>query len=295
MLPDEIRQSMQNPFQIDRRSNLGRKALLNEYVNKNLPVILTDAAKDWPAIGKWTPEFFKTHYGHLTKELDGRLITLAEQVDRVLASTPEDPAPYPYCVEMTDYFPDLLKDIEPAIVFGRMDRVRSPLMPKALMHGTPIHEIFFGGNGSAFPFVHFDALYLGTNITQIYGAKDFVLYRPEDGPYMYPRPDNEKFSRVTNVFDPDLERFPLFAKAKPYFATLNAGETIYFPCGWWHTTVTHCPSISSGRVVLNTLNYDMYLRDKYKRWSQRSKFKAKVAFGIGKGVGSLMSAFESLH
>ena len=73
MLPDEIRQSMQNPFQIDRRSNLGRKALLNEYVNKNLPVILTDAAKDWPAIGKWTPEFFKTHYGHLTKELDGRL------------------------------------------------------------------------------------------------------------------------------------------------------------------------------------------------------------------------------
>lgn len=283
-----------NALRVDRRANIGQKELLNEYVLKNKPVIITDVAKKWPAVGKWTPDFFKANYGSITKEVKGRVISLAEQVELIKTSTPEAPAPYPYNLEVEDHFPDLMKDLEPQFVFGKMDRGMSPLMPRVLLNGTPIHEIFFGGNGSSFPFVHYDALFLHTQITQLYGSKDFVLYHPNDTPYLYPRADNEKFSQVANVFEPDLERFPLFANATPYFETLAEGETIFFPCGWWHTTLTHGPSITYGRVVLNSLNYDRYLGDKYKRWVRNgSKLKADAAYAVGKVIGGVFSAMET--
>jgi hypothetical protein len=281
-----------NVLHVDRHPNLSRQDLLSKYVEKNRPVILTDAAKKWPAVGKWTPEFFKYNYGHISKEVNGRVITLAEQAELIKSSTPQDPAPYPYNLEVADHFPELMADLRPQLVFGKMDRGVSPLMPRILMHGTPIHEVFFGGNGSTFPFVHYDALYLHTQITQIHGDKEFVLYHPDDSPYLYPSPVNEKWSQVNNVFEPDLEKFPLFAKATPYRETLRAGETIFFPCGWWHTTITHGPSITYGRIVLNSQNYDLYLADKYKRWVKHGKAKAAAAYTIGKAVGGAMRAVE---
>ncbi len=282
-----------NVLHIERRSNLGQQELLNEYVHKNKPVIVTDVAKKWPAVGKWTPEFFKANYPNVTKEVKGERITLADQMDRIKNSTPAHPAPYPYNLEIEDHFPDLMKDLEPQFVFGKMDRGASALMPRMLMNGTPIHEVFFGGNGSSFPFVHYDALFLHTQITQIHGDKDFVLFHPDDTPYLYPRPENEKFSQVRNVFEPDLVNFPLFANAKPYFETLHEGETIYFPCGWWHTTVTHGPSITYGRVVLNSLNYDRYLKDKYGRWVKNGRLKANAAYAVGKLMGGVFSTLEA--
>ncbi len=283
----------ENSLHVDRRSNIGQKELLNDYVHKNKPVIITDVAKTWPAVGKWTPDFFKANYPKVTKEINGRVISLAEQIDLVKASTPENPAPYPYNLEIPDYFPELMKDLEPQFVFGKMDRGASSLMPRILLHGTPIHEVFFGGNGSSFPFVHYDALFLHTQITQIHGDKDFVLFHPDDTPYLYPRAENEKFSQVRNVFDPDLVNFPLFAKAKPYFETIRQGETIFFPCGWWHTTLTHGPSITYGRVVLNSINYDRYLGDKYTRWVKNGKLKANAAYAVGKVVGGVFSTLEA--
>lgn len=278
---------------VDRRASIGQKELLNDYVHKNRPVIITDTAKQWSAVGKWTPEFFEANYPEVTREVRGQVIRLADQIDKILVSTPENPAPYPYNLELEDHFPELMSDLSPQFVFGKMDRGASRLMPGSLMNGTPIHEVFFGGNGSTFPFVHYDALFLHTQITQIYGDKDLVLFHPDDGPYLYPRTDNEKFSQVRNVFDPDLENFPLFANARPYFETLHEGETIYFPCGWWHTTVTHGPSITYGRVVLNSLNYDRYLGDKYTRWLKNGRLKANVAYATGKVMGGIFSAIEA--
>ena len=49
------------------------------------------------------------------------------------------------------------------------------LMPKALLQRTHVHELFFGGNGGVFP-LHFDELYMHTQITQIYGSKQFYIF-----------------------------------------------------------------------------------------------------------------------
>ena len=278
---------------VDRRSGLSQKELLHEYVLADKPVILTDAVKEWKAIGKWTPEFFKKNYPKITKEISGKQYTMAQQMDLIVASTPQQPAPYPYNLEVEDYFPELMADMQPQLVFGKIDRAMHPLMPGFMTNGTPIHELFFGGHGSSFPFVHFDALHLHTQITQIYGNKEFILYHPNDSAYMYPREDNPKFSKVGNVFEPDLKQFPLFAKATPYRDMLHAGETIFFPRGWWHTTMMYGPSITYGRIVLNASNYDLFLKDKYTRWKASGKLKADAAYAFGKVMGGVMSTVEA--
>ncbi len=251
--------------QIDRRSNISRKELIAEYIEPAVPVILTNATRDWKALGKFTPAFFKKQYGHLTKEMKGVTYTLSEYIDLMLKSTPENPAPYPFNINIEQYLPELLDDLKPEILYAKSDRVHHPLLPKFLLNGTHVYELFFGGNGGFFPFLHVDALFLHTQITQLHGSKEFFLFPPEQSAFMYPREDNDKISQV-DVFNPDYEKYPLFREVKPIRVTVEEGETILFPTRWWHTTQIHEPCISLGRVQLNAGNWDDFSSDIFKLW-----------------------------
>lgn len=276
---------------VDKRTNLSKRELIKEYVEPSIPVVLTDAAKDWKAMGKITPEFFKTKYGSLEKEVKGRKYTIAEFIDLMLASTKENPSPYPFNLNVETYFPELMADIKPEILYAKSDRVNHPLLPKFMMKGTEVYEFFLGGVGAYFPFLHVDALFLHTQITQIYGSKDFILYPPDQTPFMYPREDNPKISHV-NPMKPDFERYPLFRNAKPLKVTVNEGETILFPTGWWHITEMHEPNISLGRVQLNAANWDNFVSDNYKLWKKYNPKMALPALLYSKFLGGIMNIQE---
>ena len=92
----------QSAGDIDKRENLSRKEFLNEYVLKNLPVVLKDACKDWKAIGKWTAEFFKENYGTRTVPVfeRKRAVTVRDKVlmqayvDEITTSSSDQRAKY---------------------------------------------------------------------------------------------------------------------------------------------------------------------------------------------------------
>ncbi len=276
---------------VDRRTNLSHEEFINEYVKKELPVVLTDAAKNWKAMKDFTPAYFKKHYAHITKNIHGISHNMADFVDMMLTSTEEDPAPYPFNFDVKKVFPELMEYFLPEIIYGKMDRINHKLMPKQLLQGTTVYEIFFGGKGSSFPYLHFDALFMHTQITQIYGSKDFIMYPPELTPNMYPFEDNPKFSQV-NFLEPDHNRFPLFKEAKPIEFTLNQGETLLFPSGWWHTTKITEPCISLGRAQLNGHNWDDFINDRYVNWKKKISFAAAPVLAYGKIVGGIMNAQE---
>jgi len=52
---------------IDRCSGLSKKEFYNRYVKKSLPVIIKDKAQ-WTTLAKFTPEYFRSNYDHLTKQ-----------------------------------------------------------------------------------------------------------------------------------------------------------------------------------------------------------------------------------
>jgi histone arginine demethylase JMJD6 len=271
---------------IDKRTNLSHEEFINEYVSKSLPVVLTDAAKDWKAMGKLTPEFFKKNYAHITKNINGVIYEMDDFIDHMLTSTAENKAPYPYNFDVEKVFPELMADFLPEIIYGTLDRINHPLMPRKLLKGTTVYEIFLGGNGCSFPFLHYDALFMHTQITQVYGSKTFIMYSPDQTPNMYPYEDNPKFSQV-NFHDPDYEKFPLYKEAKPIEITIEEGETILFPSGWWHTTRITEPCISLGRAQLN---WNSFINDRYVNWKKKISYAAAPVLAYGKIVGSIMNA-----
>jgi len=279
--------------QIDRRSNLTRKELIKEYIEPGRPVILTNAAHQWPGMGKVTPQFIKEKYGHLTKTIKGVEYNFAELIDRVLASSLENPAPYPFNVNVEHYCPEMRKEFKPEIVFGKLDRINHPLLPRFMMHGTEVYEFFIGGRGASFPFLHVDELYLHNQLTQLYGSKEFILFSPDQTPYLYPTRDNPKISQV-NVLNPDYDRFPLFREARPMRVMVNQGETLLFPTGWWHITQIYEPCISLGRCHLNGSNWRAFVKDEAKVWKRRSKLMSMAVYVYGMALGTVMDLQEAL-
>lgn len=282
---------MQQITGIDKRTNLSRDEFLKEYVDRQLPVVLTDAAKNWPAMGKLTPTFFKQTYPNITKTIDGVTYTMSEAIDKILVSTAENRAPYPFNFDIKKVFPELMPLFTPQLVYGRSDRIHSALMPDQLLAGTTVHELFIGGNGSSFPYLHYDALFMHTQITQVYGSKVFFMYPPSQTENMYPYPDNPKFSQI-NFLDPDYEKFPLFKEVEPIVLHLLEGETLFFPSGWWHTTKITEPSITYGRAQLNRYNWDKFINDRYINWKKKISYAASPVFAYGAIVGGIMNALE---
>jgi hypothetical protein len=276
---------------VDRRTNLSHEEFINEYVNPARPVVLTDAIKDWKALKKYTPAWFKENYPHVTKNISGVTYKMDDFIDMMLASTAENPAPYPYNFDIKKVFPELLGDFVPEVIYGKMDRITHKLMPQKFLQGTTVREIFFGGKGSSFPYLHYDALYMNTQITQLYGSKDFIMYPPDQTLNMYPFPNNPKFSQV-NFLDPDYEKFPLFKEVEPIAFTLEEGETLLFPSGWWHTTKLTEPCISFGRAQLNGNNWDNFIKDRYVNWKRKISFAALPILAYGKVVGGIMDMQE---
>jgi histone arginine demethylase JMJD6 len=279
---------------IDRHKNLSPKEFLNEYVIPGKPVILTEAALPWKAMKKWTPEFFKTKYGHLEREVKGgKKVKLGDYMEMMFHSTEENPSPYPYNYDILRYFPELLDDIEPKLLFGKMDRLSHPLLPKAMLMRTHPHELHIGGKGGYFP-LHFDAMFLHTQQTQILGDKEYYMFPPDQSEYLYPEEENAKSSRIKNIFAAvDLEKFPLYKKATPIVETVYIGETLFFPTHWWHTTRIPNPSITYGRAHLNTYNYKNFLKDFKDYWEKKQPAKTRVLYAYGKMLGAVMNVQEA--
>lgn len=280
---------------VPRLSAKKARAYMDLRVLPDRPVVLPDIMEGRPALWKWTPAFFRRCYPELTAEVHVGSISLREQLDRMAVSSPEHPAPYPYSFDMAEHAPELLRDLHPHLRFGSSDRTFHRTMPRSFMNGTKAHELFFGGRGARFPLLHFDLLAMHTQITQIHGEKEFVLFDPRQTPLLYPEPGCPRVSRIPDVFAPDFSRFPAFARARATRVLLRPGETLFFPSGWWHTSRIHSTSITYGRAVLNASNWRGMLREKRMAWHTSHPLMAWPAYAYGRTLGMAMSAMEAVR
>jgi histone arginine demethylase JMJD6 len=289
--------------QIDRRENLSRKEFLNEYVYKNIPVVLTDAARQWGALKKWTPQFFKENYGDRKVPIFERKraitvkgsVPMREYIDEITSSTFSDRAKYLFSLKIPKEFPELLGDLEPHPQCWQPNWLDSkyllPGLPNFKLRNITGLEMNIGGTGSPFPFLHYDDLWTQTFITQVHGRKAWVLYKPDQTPYMYPSDESDNISRIPMEVDVDLTEFPLFAKAQPLRFVLEEGEMLYGAPGWWHTTQALSPSIA---VVLSTANgpiWSTVTKSAFKRaWKHKNWYYRPMAIPIV----AYMTAFRAV-
>jgi Cupin-like domain len=120
-------------------------------------------------------------------------------------------------------------------------------------------ELFIGQSGTVFGNVHQDQAGVHVGFVQLQGAKEVVLFPPENGPYLY-RFAGRQFPfelRNSAVHYADLdnfERFPSLRHASPQRIVLQAGQAMLLPSDWWHTTRNLSDSVSYNVRIINSSN-----------------------------------------
>lgn len=219
---------------VEKRAGVSRDELFERYICGSRPLVLTDAAADWPALQRWSPADLKARFGHLEVEIQAernadpryeenklkhrQTARLADFVDRVLAGGPTNDY---YMTANNEAlrrpeFAPLLQDI--GTLHPICDRAELPRLS----------SFWFGPAGTNTPLHHDTIMLLHT---QVVGRKRWRFISPLETPKLY------NFNNVFSPIDidrPDLARYPLFAQVKVLEVIAEPGDTVFLPLGWWH-------------------------------------------------------------
>ncbi len=252
--------------QVEKRANVPLSEFLEKYVVGSRPLVLTDVARDWPAMARWSPQDLRARFGHLQVEvqaersadpnyevnkLDHRhSVRLADFVDQVLAGGTTNDYYLTANNEMLSRpeFAPILADIGSLPVFCD----RSQLAQRS--------SFWFGPAGTVTP-LHHDTLMLCH--TQIVGRKRWRFISPLQTPLLYNH--FEVYSPV-DIDRPDLNRYPLFEQARVLEVVVEPGETVFLPLGWWHQVTALDVSLSFSFSNLAVPNHYLFQNPTITNW-----------------------------
>jgi len=248
-----------NAGQIERRRRINRPEFLEEFYSRNRPLLLTQMMKKWKALTAWTPDYLKEKLGDTEVEVQtGResdplfernleqhreRMPFAQYVDRVTEAG-----------ETNDFY--MVANNKNFDRSGPMQALIDDIIqfPELIDARSWRDKMFFwyGPKGTITP-VHHDPM--NVLLCQVSGRKRVKLFSPDQTPFLYNYVG--VFSEV-DVENPDLARYPLFRQARPLEFTLEPGEAVFIPVGWWHAVVSLEKSISVSMTHFafpNTFNW----------------------------------------
>ena len=219
-----------NLTEIERVETISKEDFYNHYIKKQKPLVIQKLTKDWPAYEKWNLNYIKTIAGDKIVPLyDDRPVShkdgfnaahatmkMADYID-LLQSKPTNYRIFLY---------DLMKEV-PVL----QNDFKWPKIGLRLVKQLPM--LFFGGENSKV-FMHYDIDYSNILHFHFHGKKQCMLFAPDQTPFLYKVP-HALIAREDIDFDnPDFEKFPALKKAQGLITTLNHGEMLYMPEGYWH-------------------------------------------------------------
>jgi hypothetical protein len=229
------------------------KQFKDEFYDQHKPVVIKDLAKQWPAYTKWNWDYFKQLVGDKRVALYNNIKsdaytpintaddykTFGEYIDMIK----KGPAGWRiFLFNIFEHAPELIQDFT---------------WPEHLMKGfvKKYPMLFVGGEGSV-THMHFDIDMSHILHTQFMGKKRVLLFPFEEQYRLYRKPwevlSMANFAGYNERFD--YAKFPAVRLAKGYEVTLDHGDTLFMPAGYWH----HMEYINSGfamslRAMQNTI------------------------------------------
>lgn len=240
--------------QVDRVANISGEEFKAKYYDKQVPVVIRDLAKQWPAYTKWNWEYLKEVAG---KEKVGiynnmksdaytpinkadEYTTFGEYIDMIS----KGPAAWRiFLFNIFSHAPQLTQDFT---------------WPDHLMKGfvKRVPMLFVGGKGSI-THMHFDIDLSHIIHTQFAGRKRVLLFPYTEQHKLYRKPfEVLSVADFSNYYDPeksklDFKQFPAIDTAEGYDIILEPGDTLFMPGGYWH----HMEYLESGFAMsLRALN-----------------------------------------
>lgn len=217
-----------------RQASLDPLDFRDAFYALNRPVVLADVATTWAAFHKWNPEYLRQTAGTSLVEV---------QADRGANPDYERDKEAHRRQMSFSAFLDAVEHAESDIYLTAYNAAANrealgPLsgdlgsLPGILdSAGCSAGMLWIGPKGTFTP-LHHD---LTNNLLiQIKGRKHVVLVSPNESMNLY----NNKhvFSDVRDVLssDIDFEKYPMLRGVKAQTVTLEAGDALFIPVGWWH-------------------------------------------------------------
>ncbi|OBK79199.1 hypothetical protein A5651_24405 [Mycobacterium sp. 1274761.0] len=202
----------------------------------------------WPALEQWTNDYLSEKVGartvHLSKVTgagthtpdpkDGATdtasdIRFAEFIEMVGTGAISDGQLYAVQLPIKSALPELWPDVRfPAFV----DEDKYTAV-----------NFWFGPGNNLTP-LHYD--YADNFLTQICGRKQIILCPPREIARVYPFPFSYIGNNISqiNVAQPDLSKFPEWARADRALLELRPGDMLFIPRFWWHAVFGIEPNLS---------------------------------------------------
>lgn len=225
---------------IERRANVSAEEFIERYYSANRPVILTETMKNWDILANWTWDHLAEKFGALETEIQRYEQVNGKQeyiMDRMPFSRFVSRIQEPDCpsdLYMTAYNAASNRKLLNTLIDDL------PELPPFLDSRAPREQImmWIGPKGTMGRF-HIDMA--NSFLAQVKGSKDIRIVPSFSLPYVY-----HEFATVSslNLDDWDEQHFPMFKYVPVIRTTLQPGEMLFIPIGWWHQVRALDPSIS---------------------------------------------------
>ena len=245
---------------IERSSRVEPNEFWATFGKLGRPVIVEDSVPDWRLAGDWSFEYMQEAVGHRVSGLDrgyyerssSNQVAVGDVLDAIENDSEFAGLEHPYLrnIDVHRDLPELVPDISPRLGYSVPNwmacRFLKPYVPDGLV------EFFIGGAGASFPKLHVDTHGTHAFLTQLRGTKHIIAAPPS------------ATADLARVFG-DAEKFRsdcephVYEGIELYSTTLHAGDTLYIPAGWWHTTYMTELSISVSTNCVNSVNWRNYV------------------------------------
>lgn len=211
------------------------------YYTQNRPVVIRNLLSRWTTFSHWSFDMLANQYGDTIIE-----VTIGRSDDRDHDMHPElhreemrlndfirfartEVTNERYLVAQNKAFQGMMCDLKQTI---------DPL-PGILQRNEDSDAFLWLGPRGTVTHLHYD----NVNVLHVMidGSKRFIFTPPEDASLVYNHVG--VFSEV-DAANPDLSRHPLFASARRFEVTVNAGDAVFIPVGWWHYVEGLTPTLA---------------------------------------------------
>lgn len=214
--------------QIDTVENIDREAFTENYMLPEKPLVIRKLWNNYPAVTKWTLEYFKETLGDIQVGIFD---------DKKANPNQSFKKPHFY-MKFGDYL-DLIEK-EPTEmriflfnVFKHMPELKNdfgfPDITSGYIKSLPF--MFFGGANSIVR-MHQDMDMSNVFLTQLHGRKRVIMFEPKYYKMLYRLPMNVHSG--VDILNPDYKKYPALKYVKGMQTILNHGETLFMPSGYWH-------------------------------------------------------------
>ena len=215
-----------------------------EFYDPGLPVVIKHLSREWPAYTKWNWHYFKQLVGDKKVPLYNNVKsdaytpinkaddykTFGEYIDMIS----NGPAAWRiFLFNIFDHAPQLINDFT---------------WPEHLMKGfVKKYPMLFTGGATSITHMHFDIDLSHILHTQFSGKKRVLMFPFKEQYKLYRKPyEVLSLADFSNYYEnhgvPDYGKFPALKLAQGLDFTLEHGDTLFMPAGYWH----HMEYLESG-------------------------------------------------